>query len=165
MRFQPADKLHATCTNSADILFAPQGQKITTFTLVFYYNPEHIEILRVLPTTKDGTLSSKVEYNKIILEVQNPTFALSTETKSFFQLYFKSNVVGEEIITLGTGSEFVSAGKTYPLTSSFTLNFANVPECEPDIIPPSINLVYPKDTAQRITLDQYFIFDIKDIGK
>lgn len=40
-----------------------------------------------------------------------------------------------------------------------------VPECEPDIIPPSINLIYPKDTDQRITLDQYFIFDIKDIGK
>jgi hypothetical protein len=45
------------------------------------------------------------------------------------------------------------------------LNFAQVPECEPDIVPPSINLIYPKDTEQKINLDQYFIFDIKDIGK
>ena len=40
-----------------------------------------------------------------------------------------------------------------------------MPECEPDIIPPSINLIYPKNTENRISLDQYFIFDIKDIGK
>ncbi|MEI8009528.1 MAG: hypothetical protein WCI00_09580 [bacterium] len=47
----------------------------------------------------------------------------------------------------------------------FTLNFSQVPECEPDVVPPSINLVYPKDTQQKIALDQYFVFDIKDIGK
>jgi hypothetical protein len=40
-----------------------------------------------------------------------------------------------------------------------------VPECEPDIIPPNISLIYPKDTEQRISLDQYFIFDIKDSDK
>jgi hypothetical protein len=45
------------------------------------------------------------------------------------------------------------------------LDFAEVPECEPDIIPPSINLIYPKDSDEDIYLDQYFIFDIKDIGK
>lgn len=165
VRFQPTDKLHATCTNSADILFAPQGQKITKFTLVLYYNPENIEILRIVPTTNNGTLTSKVEYNKIILDVENPTFAISTETKSFFQIYFKSNVVGKDTLVLGTWSEFISSDKIYQLSETFSLDFASVPECEPDIIPPSINLVYPKDTTQRITLDQYFIFDIKDIGK
>lgn len=164
VRFQPADKLHAGCTNSADILFSPQGQKISKFTLVLYYNPENVEILRILPTY-DGVGNSKIEYNKITLEVQNPTFTSTTETKSFFQLYFKSDIVGKEVLTLGTGSEAVTASKTYPLDGTFDLNFAQVPECEPDIVPPSINLIYPKDTAQRITLDQYFIFDIKDIGK
>lgn len=164
-RFQPADQLHAGCTNSADIFFSPQGQKITKFTMVLYYNPETLEILRILPTGNNGTSSSKIEYNKIILEVQNPTFTSSTETKSFFQLYFKSDVVGKETIILGTGSEAITASKSYPLQWTFNLNFAQVPECEPDIIPPSINLIYPKDTQQKITLDQYFIFDIKDIGK
>lgn len=165
VRFQPADKLHAGCPSSADILFSPQGQKVTKFTLVFYYNPETIEILRILPSSNNGIASSKIEYDKIILEVQNPSFASSTSTASFFQLYFKSDIVGQDVITLGTGSEALVGNKTYPLSASFVLDFAKVPECEPDIIPPSINLIYPKDTTQRIMLDQYFIFDIKDIGK
>jgi len=165
VRFQPADKLHAGCANSADILFSPQGQKITKFTLVLYYNPENIEIIRILPNNTNGIASSKIEYNKIILEVDKPIFTSSTETKSFFQLYFKSAIVGKEIMVLGTWSEAITANKTYPLAGAFDLNFEKVPECEPDIIPPSINLIYPKDTQQRITLDQYFIFDIKDIGK
>lgn len=165
VRFEPADKLHTDCTNSADILFSPQGQKVTKFTLVLYYNPETIEVLRVVPTAKNGVATSKIEYNKIILDVQSPTFVSSTSTASFFQLYFKSNIVGKEIISLGTGSEAIVGNKSYPLTANFALDFAKVPECEPDVIPPSINLIYPKDTTQRITLDQYFIFDIKDIGK
>lgn len=83
--------------------------------MVLYYNPETLEILRILPTGNNGTSSSKIEYNKIILEVQNPTFTSSTETKSFFQLYFKSDVVGKETIILGTGSEAITASKSYPL--------------------------------------------------
>ncbi len=165
VRFQPADKLHAGCTNSADILFSPQWQKITKFTLVLYYNPENVEIIRILPSTANGIASSKIEYNKIVLEVQNPSFSSTTETKSFFQLYFKSDVVGKETLILGTGSETITTSKSYPLAGSFDLDFAKVPECEPDIVPPSVNLIYPKDTQQRTTLDQYFIFDIKDIGK
>ncbi len=166
VRFQPSDKLHAGCTNSADILFSPQGQNISTFKIVLYYAPEHIEILRILPSTKDGIISSKIEYDKIILEVQNPKFDSSTQTKSFFEIYFKSNIVGNETITVWTGSEATTANnKVVPLDGNFDLNFAKVPECEPDIVPPNITLIYPKDTNQRITLDQYFVFDIKDIGK
>lgn len=165
VRFQPADKLHAGCTNSADILFSPQGQKITKFTLVFYYNPDTMEILRILPTTNNGVINSKIEYNKIILEVQNPTFTTTAQATSFFQLYFKSNSLGKETLTLWTGSEAITASQTYPLKEIFTLDFAKVPECEPDIVPPSISLIYPKDTQERISLDQYFIFDVKDIGK
>ncbi|HBB03486.1 TPA: hypothetical protein DCZ39_01085 [Patescibacteria group bacterium] len=133
--------------------------------MVFYYNPENIEIVRILPSTSNGTATSKIEYNKIILEIENPIFSSSTETLSFFQLYFKSNIVGKEAFTLGTGSEAVTTNKTYPLQGDFALDFAKVPECEPDIVPPSISLIYPKNTNDRITLDQYFIFDIKDIGK
>jgi hypothetical protein len=81
VRFQPSDKLHAGCTNSADILFSPQGQKIAKFKIILSYNPESLEILRILPTVDDGSASSKIEYNKIILEVNNPSFSSSTETK------------------------------------------------------------------------------------
>ena len=164
-RFQPTDKLHAGCTNSADILFSPQWQKITKITLVLYYNPDTIEILRVLPTANNGITSSKIEYNRIVLEVQDPVFSTSSDATSFFQLYFKSTIAGKENIILWTWSEAVTASKKYPLTDIFVLNFAQVPECEPDVVPPSINLIYPKDTQERIALDQYFVFDIKDIGK
>ena len=165
VRFQPADKLHAGCNNSADVLLSSQGQKITKFTLVLYYNPETVEILRILPSTTNGVASSKIEYNRIILDVQNPIFTASTWATSFFQLYFKSNTIGKEILALWTWSEVITASKTYAMTDVFPLTFAKVDECEPDVVPPSINLIYPKDTQQRIWLDQYFIFDIKDIGK
>jgi len=165
VRFQPIDQLHAGCSNSADILFSPQGQKITKVTIVLYYNPETLEILRILPTANNGTATSKIEYDKIILEVINPVFESSTTTKSFFQIYFKSDVVGKDTIRIGTWSQAETATKTYPLDGTFNLSFAQVPECEPDIIPPNINLIYPKNTDNRISLDQYFIFDIKDIGK
>jgi len=165
VRFQPTDKLHAGCTNSADVLVASQGQKITKLTLVLYYNPENIEILRILPTAGNSNATSKIEYNKIILEVTNPTFASTTEAKSFFQISFKSDIVGKETITVWTGSEAITASKNYPIQWTFAMDFSKVPECEPDIIPPSLSLIYPKDTQQKITLDQYFIFDIKDIWK
>jgi len=165
VRFQPSDQLHAGCTNSADILFSPQGQKITKFTLVLYYNPEKLEILRVLPTVNTSNVTSKIEYNKIILEVTNPTFSSSAEAKSFFQLSFKSNSLETQTLSLGTWSSATTASKTYPLQGTFDLKFAKVPECEPDVIPPNLSLIYPKDSEERIRLDQYFIFDIKDIGK
>jgi len=130
-----------------------------------YYDPDQLEILRILPTDTTSITSSKIEYNKITLEVQNPSFTSSTQAKSFFQIDFKSDTAGQENISLGTGSDAVIANKIMPLAGIFTMNFVQVPECQPDIVPPNINLIYPKDTIQRIHLDQYFIFDIKDIGK
>jgi hypothetical protein len=124
-----------------------------------------MEILRILPTNKNGEVTSKIEYNKIILEVNNPTFDKTKDATAFFQLSFKSDTIGKETLALGTGSEAITTSKSYPLNQIFTLDFDKVPECEPDIVPPNINLIFPKDTKQRINLDQYFIFDIKDIGK
>ncbi len=43
--------------------------------------------------------------------------------------------------------------------------FAQVPECDPDVIAPSVSLVYPKDPTARVSLDQSFVFEIKDTGK
>lgn len=165
IRFQPDDKLHTDCTNSADILFSPQGQKISTFKIILSYNPETLEILRILPNTDHGIATSKIEYNKIILQVNNPTFTSSNKATSFFQIYFKSTLVGKDTITIASWSEATNTNKTYPLSWVFDLEFVKVPECEPDIIPPSINLIYPKNSEETISLDQYYIFDIKDIGK
>jgi hypothetical protein len=124
-----------------------------------------MEILRILPTSKNGEVTSKIEYNKIIFEVNTPIFDKNKDATTFFQLSFKSDTIGKETLVLGTGSEAITASKSYPLNQTFTLDFDKVPECEPDIVPPNINLIFPKDTEQNINLDQYFIFDIKDIGK
>ncbi|MEI7562672.1 MAG: hypothetical protein WCJ39_02970 [bacterium] len=45
------------------------------------------------------------------------------------------------------------------------LPFAQVPECAPDVIPPSIKLIFPATITDPVTMDQYFIFDVKDSGK
>ncbi|MEI7557613.1 MAG: hypothetical protein WCJ45_01915 [bacterium] len=47
-------------------------------------------------------MSSKIEYDKIILEVKNPIFADLKKEQKFFQIIFKGNNVGKELITLGT---------------------------------------------------------------
>jgi len=164
-RFQPSDKFHAECTNSADVLFSPQGQKITNAKIVLSYNPEALEILRILPVQPLENVSSKIEYNKIILNIASPKFTSLTETKAFFKIYFKSSTPGRQLLSLATWSEATTSTKNIALSWSFPVEFVTVPECEPDIVPPSINLIYPKNSEERIYLDQYFIFDIKDIGK
>jgi hypothetical protein len=40
--------------------------------------------------------------------------------------------------------------------------FSAVPECQPDVIPPTINLVSPKNEETDISLDSSFVFDLKD---
>jgi len=51
------------------------------------------------------------------------------------------------------------------LQEKFPLTFAQVPECTPDIVPPSVNLVFPKDPEAKVSLDQYFVFEVKDADK
>jgi hypothetical protein len=45
------------------------------------------------------------------------------------------------------------------------LSFEKVPECEPDILPPTITLVKPQNTSALLELDTYFTFSLKDEGK
>ncbi len=164
-RFEPADKLHAWCTNDADLLFSPQGKSVKKISMVLTYNPDTMEILRIMPAKNIWDATSKIEYDKIILEVNEPNLDTAKNATTLFQITFRSATIGKEMMLLDTGSEAIIAGKNVPLKGTFALDFAKVPECEPDIVPPSISLIYPKDTKQRISLDQYFVFDIKDIGK
>ena len=97
--------------------------------------------------------------------MNEPNLDTAKNATTLFQITFRSATIGKEMMLLDTGSEAIIAGKNVPLKGTFALDFAKVPECEPDIVPPSISLIYPKDTKQRISLDQYFVFDIKDIGK
>ncbi|MBU0627154.1 hypothetical protein KKG31_02875 [Patescibacteria group bacterium] len=51
------------------------------------------------------------------------------------------------------------------LHSQTQLQFSKVPECNPDVVPPSISLVTPKTNKEVLPLDTYFVFAIKDMGK
>jgi hypothetical protein len=46
-----------------------------------------------------------------------------------------------------------------------SFSFAKGMECEPDEVPPVIALISPQDNKEKIPLDRYFVFDIKDMGK
>lgn len=45
------------------------------------------------------------------------------------------------------------------------MKFSVVPECIPDVVPPTISLVTPQNTKQILPLDAKFVFAIRDIGK
>ena len=66
---------------------------------------------------------------------------------------------------MGSGSYVVSNGKKIYLEENIDLPFAQVPECDPDVIPPSIKLIFPVTITDPVAMDQYFIFDLKDSGK
>lgn len=55
--------------------------------------------------------------------------------------------------------------KKIPVFADQKLSFAQVPECEPDVIPPTISLVKPQTTNIPLSLDSYFVFSLKDMRK
>jgi hypothetical protein len=66
-------------------------------------------------------------------------------------------------ISFADGSYMVdSEGKMINLSNSTILQFSTVPECEPDIVSPKVNLLFPKEDAW-VALDTYFQFDISDL--
>lgn len=167
-RFQPTDKLHAWCEHSADIVLNNKWKDISVVHLVLWYNPNDLQITRLVTDSQiQEDITYSIEYNKIIFNYLNSKNN-DSETTILFKLLFKSdeNTTWSQIKTL-TWSYFLDkAGIKNPIKTDFNLEFAKTPECQPDIISPSINLVFPKeDMKQKITLDQYFIFEVKDIGK
>jgi hypothetical protein len=81
-----------------------------------------------------------------------------------FDLFLKSkDGVSDTKISFADGSYMVdSHGNMINLSDSMVLQFVPVPECEPDIVSPKVNLLFPKEDA-RVPLDTYFQFDISDL--
>ena len=105
-----------------------------------------------------------MEYSSIVLDLAN--LDKQAQSMPLFHIAFQSiPEITTTNIEITTGSYFIANGKKTLLTQTIPLTFATVPECTPDVIPPSIKLLYPENPKERVTLDQYFIFDIKDIGK
>lgn len=167
-RFEPADKLHAGCLNSANIdITTENNEEISSFRFIISYSPEHISILDVKPTEayKD-ILDSRIEYDKIIVSVLNTTLPKNNKTP-IFTISFKSNEEAKEsTLAIRKPSYLIDkSGKEKSVFVEQALSFEKVSECEPDILPPTIVLKKPNTTSSLLWLDSYFVFEIKDLGK
>lgn len=166
-RFQPSDKFHAACENQIDVIFSLNYGNIIGVSAILEYDGNSIDILKILPEwEKENNLSYVVEENKIIfnkLKTQD-----SGLEKAVFKVFFKvDDILKSTSMRFSTGSYVLdSKGNMVELNRSYDFNFSNVPECEPDIVAPSIELLFPSlNTWEYVALDSYFQFEIYDLWK
>ena len=166
-RFQPSDKFHAGCENQVDVVFQLDNSKINGINAILEYNWDEVEILRVLAVwEKENNLSYTVEKDKVIFSKLKSDWEWLN--KVTFSLFFK---VWADL----QKSNFAFAKWSYVVDSKWNMvelewnydfQFTEVPECDPDIIAPSIKLLFPAvKTWEFVALDSYFQFEVDDSGK
>ncbi len=166
-RFKPFDKFHAGCENQINVVFDLQDALINGVNAVLEYNNDDISISKIIaPWEKENNLSYVVEDQKITFN------KLKTDNdgldKVIFQLFFESEVdLSDTSFMFVTGSYIVNdLWDMIDLWWNYSFEFASVPECNPDIIAPSIDLLFPQiKTWSYAALDSYFQFKINDQGK
>ena len=166
-RFQPSDKFHAGCENQLDIVFHLDKSKINWLNAVFQYDGKNIDILKIVVNwEKENNLSYTVEKDKIIFsKLKTDWVWLDTVT---FSLIFKLKTnLQESDFSFAKWSYVVdSKWSMVDLSGSYKFQFAEVPECDPDIVAPSVELLFPSNkTWDYVALDTYFQFDIDDQWK
>lgn len=163
-RFPPVNKLHAGCSNSFDVLLNTKDE-VGEIRTEIDFNAEDVRISRIVPSIQLQNATVKVDNGKIIF-YQSPIPEDFDMRMPLFSVFF-SNTEDITKSTIKFVNSYVTTieGNKENLDSSYTLNFAKVPECNPDIIPPKIELIYPKPNATNIPLDSYFTFKATDIGK
>lgn len=166
-RFAPADKLHAGCINAVNINFDAQSQAVENVHAVVSYDPNDVQIIRVDSSTDDPSLVNyNIEYDRVVLNYLNPKNQ-SLNKKSLFTVYFKSiDTLTSSMMGIETGSYVLTQdSQKMQLKGSSALTFAKVAECDPDVLPPEVSLEIPKNNKDKLPLDTYFAFSIKDAGK
>lgn len=167
-RFEPADKLHAGCLNTATVSIKTSNKEnISSFRFVISYEPQSIEVLEIKPDDKyKDIMDSKIEYDKIIVSMLNKPLP-QWETTSLFTISFKSNEFATESLFAIHKPSYVidQNNKEILVFVEQKLSFEKVSECEPDVLPPTITLVKPQNTSALLGLDTYFTFSLKDEGK
>lgn len=165
-RFAPSDKLHAWCDHIANIVVESKWENISTINLVLKYDTKKIKVISVIPTDQSKTTNYSIEYGKILFnKINNEDFK---ETKTaLFNLYYKSdeNITENKFEFTEWSYLTTKYWRVIPLNKSFVIPFAKVPECQPDIVPPIIEMIKPVNKTNWITLDSSFIFEIKDDWK
>jgi len=163
-RFEPADKLHAGCVHDAQVTLVADRLDLESAHLELVYQADDLQILRLDLDVVEWA-SYDLEYDRIIFDIKN----LNNEKENIdlFRLHFKSvESLRETLLELVQESYLVTDyGEKLPLRWEFTLSFAEVSECQPDIIPPSVVFVHPGNESKNISLDSKFVFTVKDVGK
>ncbi len=166
-RFPPTDRLHAGCMQSADINLATELD-IKDIHVVLQFDPQKVDILRILPDNKnrDEIIDFDIRYGEIVYSHENMVYNPWYEIKIFSMMFNSKPDIEDVLFTFGSGSYAVTQWwQRINLEGDSIIPFATVPECDPDIIPPSINLIRPFPSQSGIALDSLFVFEIKDIGK
>lgn len=166
-RFQPSDKFHAGCDNQIDINFDLPEANINGVNAILKYDSEDITVSKIFPQgEKENNLSYVVEDGKISFN------KLKTDNgwldKVVFQLFFESkSVLKSTSFSFVTWSYVLDdQGNMIDLNTNYQFDFVSVPECDPDIISPSIEMIFPIiNTGEYVALDSYFQFNISDQGK
>lgn len=166
-RFKPSDKFHAGCENQIDVVFQLDNSKINWVNAILQYDWNDVEILKVLAVwEKENNLSYTVEKDKIVFSKLKTDWAWLD--KVTFSLFFKVETDLEKTDFSFSKWSYVVDSKwnMVELTWNYSFEFTEVPECDPDIVAPSVDLVFPSSkTGEYVALDTYFQFDIDDQGK
>lgn len=166
-RFQPSDKFHAGCENQMDVVFDLEGSEINGINAILKYNNQDIDIIKIVAEwEKENNLSYVIEEDKIIFN------KLKTENQWWNDIVFRLFFEVDENLD-NTDFSFVEGsyvlddnGVMNEINESYQFNFAKVPECNPDIAKPHVNLIFPDvNTGEYVALDSYFEFNIFDEGK
>lgn len=166
-RFHPSDKFHAGCENQIDVVFQLDNSKINWINAFLHYQWNKVEILRIVANwEKENNLQYTVENDKIIFsKLKSDWEWLSTVT---FSVFFRS-LDGIELSNFyfEKGSYIVdSKWNMIELEWDYDFEFVEVPECDPDIVAPSVELLFPSNKSwEYVALDSYFQFEINDAWK
>lgn len=166
-RFQPSDKFHAGCENQIDVVFQLSDSKINWLNAILHYDSDEIEILRIIANwEKENNLTYTVENDKIVFGKLKSDWNWLDNV--VFSVFFKS-LDGIELTNFSFEKwSYVVDSKwnMVDLWWNYNFEFVEVPECDPDIVAPSIELLFPSnDTGEYAALDTYFQFKIDDSGK
>ena len=166
-RFKPSDKFHAGCENQIDVVFHLNNSKINWVNAILHNDWDRVEILKIVANgEKENNLTYTVEKDKIIFsKLKSDWNWLDTVT---FSVLFKVSE-NEEFAKFSFEKwSYVVDSKwnMVELWWDYNFEFTEVPECDPDIVAPSVELVFPSDkTGDYVALDTYFQFEIDDSWK
>lgn len=165
-RFTPSDKLHAWCDHIANVVVESKWEDISTINLVLKYDTKKIKIIRIVPVDQSNTTNYSIEYGKILFNKINNEDFKDTKT-ALFNLYYKSdeNITENKFEFTDWSYLTTKYWRVISLNKSFVIPFAKAPECQPDVVPPIIDMIKPLNKTNWITLDSSFIFEIKDDWK